>query len=122
MILVDSSIWIDHIREPNNDLGRLLMLGQVAQHRFVTAEVALGSLSQRAAIIALLQSLPPANEVDHASLLAIIEDADLPANGIGFVDAHLLASAASTPATLLWTRDKRLRAHAVRLGIACEIE
>lgn len=122
MILIDTSIWIDHIRKPNDDLGKLLMLGQAAQHPFVTAEVALGSLAKRTLVIERLQSLPQAIEVGQAALMAFIEEAKLAAKGIGFVDAHLLASTAGTAMARLWTRDKRLREVAAGLGIAYEKE
>jgi predicted nucleic acid-binding protein len=122
VILVDTSVWIDHIRAPSGDLAALLMLGKVMQHRFVTVEVALGSLSRRPAMIEHLQSLPVAIEVDHKTLLAFIEETDLHAKGIGFVDAHLLASTLKIPEGRLWTRDKRLRAQAERLDISYQAD
>lgn len=118
MILVDTSIWIDHIRKPDSDLVALLVQGQVRQHRFVTSEIALGSLANREALIGQLNTLPQAAEVSFEAFLDFVEHSKLAAKGIGFVDAYLLAATAHMQGGRLWTRDKRLHLQAERLGIA----
>ncbi len=118
MILVDTSIWIDHIRVANPQLGLLLMQGMVNQHPFVTAELALGSLANRGEVIGQLRLLPQAKVVGHEDLMVFLEGADLSAKGIGLVDAQVLASTVQTPNARLWTRDRRLLAQADRLGVA----
>lgn len=118
MILIDSSIWIDHLRAPESELAHALSAGMVWQHPFVTAELALGSLRDRTRIIALLGQLAAAPVMPHAALLRFIDEAALAGTGIGLVDGHLLAATCAAPAARLWTRDKRLRAQATRLGVA----
>lgn len=117
MILVDSSVWIDHIRAPDSQLTQLLETANVLQHPMVTAEIALGSFRTRAKVIELLQLLPQAREVSMGHLLRFIEDRKLHGEGIGFVDANLLA-ATKAEGALIWTRDKRLAAKAEALGLA----
>jgi predicted nucleic acid-binding protein len=117
MILADSSIWVDHLARGSDELARLLDAEAVLGHPFVTAEIALGSLSNPRAIIASLESLPQARTASHGELMLLIEGERLGGSGIGFVDAHLLA-ACRLSATAIWTRDKRLRAQAQRLGCA----
>ena len=118
MILVDTSIWIDHIRAASPQLGQLLMQGMVTQHPFVTAELALGSLANRRHVIEQLRLLPQASVLGHDDLLSFLEESDLSAKGIGLVDAHLLASTAHLANARIWTRDLRLLAQADRLGVA----
>lgn len=115
MILVDSSVWIDHFRAADDALNRVLLQGAVVQHRFVTAEVALGSIANRAQIVARLSALPQVEPVDEDRLLDFIRDSELAGCGIGLVDAHLLM-ACDLQHHQLWTRDKRLQAQAERLG------
>ena len=117
MILVDTTIWVDHLARGDDDLARLLDSEAVLGHPFVTAEIALGSLSNPAAIIMLLESLPQAQAASQVELMGFISDEGLGGVGIGFVDAHLLA-ACRLASSALWTRDKRLRAQAQRLGLA----
>lgn len=117
MILVDSSVWIDHLRSAEPELGRVLLLGQVIQHGFVTVELALGSISNRNQLIAGLAALPQVGKAAEHDLLDFIAEAALSGTGIGFVDAHLLY-ACHRHQHDLWTRDKRLLAQAVRLGCA----
>jgi predicted nucleic acid-binding protein len=118
-VLIDSSVWIDHIRSPEPELASALSRGCIIQHPFVTAEVALGSLKNRRTVIATLNELPQASAVSSQWLLNYIEEADLHGTGIGMVDAHLLASAADGEGDgiRVWTRDKRLARQAERLGL-----
>ncbi|HEY5723017.1 MAG TPA: VapC toxin family PIN domain ribonuclease [Allosphingosinicella sp.] len=117
MILADTTIWVDHLACVDVDLARLLNLGDVLGHPFVTAEIALGSLANRDATVALLDSLPQAQSASQPELMQLISSEHLGGVGIGFVDAHLLA-ACRLAGSALWTRDKRLRAQAQRLGLA----
>lgn len=119
MILVDSSIWIDHLRSGDATLRALLEAGQVLTHAFVIGELALGSLRQRKRILQSLDDLPQALPARDDEVMAFIENHNLAGKGIGYVDAHLLA-AARLNAVPLWTRDKRLRAIAEKLKLAAE--
>lgn len=116
MILADTSVWIDHLRSGNKELRKLLNQGQIVIHPFIVAELALGSLRERARTLALLDLLPQARVAHLSEVRLMIEARRLYNLGIGLTDAHLIASAFinSTP---LWTRDKRLRKAAEGLGI-----
>jgi hypothetical protein len=117
VIIVDTSVWIDHIRRPIDALGELLLADRIRHHPFVTAEIMLGSVASRAAVAAALSRLPACLPAEPEALLRFLESAELSGCGIGFVDAHLLLAAASAEHRL-WTRDKRLNAHAERLDLA----
>ena len=117
MILVDTSVWIDHLRRGDAQLVELLERGAVVMHPFVLGEVACGSLADRVTVLELLQDLPAAVAADNDEALSFIDRHGLHGRGIGFVDVHLLASVALTLGTQLWTRDKRL--HAVALDLDC---
>ncbi len=118
MILVDSSVWVDHLRSGDATLARLLNDGRVIAHPFVVGELALGSLRQRELILTALQDLPQAVVASDIEVLRFINQQALYGLGIGYVDAHLLASARLTAGGSLWTRDKRLQAVADQLGVA----
>ncbi len=122
MILVDSSVWIDHLRSADAELTKLLNQGQVLAHPFVIGELALGSLRQRASIISALQDLPKGVVADEAEVLGFIAGHALFGRGIGYIDAHLLASARLTANATLWTRDKRLQEVAAGLGIKAPMQ
>jgi hypothetical protein len=115
-VLVDTSVWIDHFREPNADLELLLEDGRVSTHPFVIGELACGSLSRRGEILRLMQALPCAAVATHDEVLAFVDRQGLHGTGLGWIDAHLLASARLTRQSL-WSRDRRLRTAAVRLGL-----
>ena len=117
MILVDTSVWIDHIRKPVPELQELLGSDHIVQHPMVTVELALGSIKDRAKAIGLLAKLMPAIVVSHQRLLEFAENNEISATGLGFVDVNLLATAV-IDRQRLWTRDKRLKAQAERLGCA----
>ncbi|GAB4214527.1 MAG: type II toxin-antitoxin system VapC family toxin [Rhodoferax sp.] len=117
MILVDSSVWIDHLRSGDERLSALLDQGQVLAHCFVTGELALGNLLYRQEVLTALQNLPQATMATDAEVLRFIDDNALSGSGIGYVDAHLLAAVRLTPGSQLWTRDKRLLATGLRLGL-----
>jgi predicted nucleic acid-binding protein len=118
LILVDTSVWVDHLRRGDAQLVALLESAKVATHPFVIGEIACGSLANRQAILGLLQDLPMATVADGDEVLAYIERHRLFSKGIGYVDVHLLAATALTGGTTLWTRDKRLRAAAESLRCA----
>jgi predicted nucleic acid-binding protein len=117
LILADTSVWIDHLRSGNTALQKLLEQGQIVIHPFVIAELALGSLRDRAKTLALLDLLPQVQVAQMNEVRLTIEARRLYNLGIGLIDAHLIASALISPSTLLWTPDKRLRKAAERLGI-----
>lgn len=108
MILADTSVWTDHLRYGDTLLARLLNSGAVLAHPWVTGELALGNLSQRADVIGLLRGLPQATVASDDEILTLIEQETLHGTGIGYVDAQLLAATRLTPDATLWTRDKRL--------------
>jgi predicted nucleic acid-binding protein len=116
MILVDSSVWIEHLRKGSDKLKELLGAGQVIIHAFVIGELALGHLSKRDLILRYLQDLPQAIQAGDEEVLKFITGQSLSATGIGYVDVHLLASARLTSAAL-WTHDRRLKEVAGRLGL-----
>lgn len=118
MIVVDSSIWVDHLHTGEPLLHGLLMREQALMHPHVLGEVTLGSLKNREQVLARLMRLPVPNVAKDGHVLDLIDRHSLWATGIGYTDAHLLASTLLTGGVLLWTRDKRLRAQAERLGIA----
>lgn len=118
MILVETSIWVDHLRAGDATLAGLLEAGRVLAHPAVVGEVALGALRQRALVLALLRALPQAVVATSEEVLAFIEDHGLAGLGIGYVDAHLLAATRLTASASLWSRDKRLQRAAERLGLA----
>lgn len=119
MILVDTSVWVDHLRKGDARLKALLGAGQVLVHSFVIGELALGNLRQREAILQSLQDLPQAVPAGDGEVLGFIERNALFGLGIGYVDAQLLASARLSAAPL-WTHDKRLHEVAFRLGLAAQ--
>ena len=118
MILVDTSVWVDHLRSGDAQLADLLDRTQVLMHPFVLGELACGSLGNRAAILDLLQDLPPATVAEPAEVLNFIARHRLHGRGIGYVDVHLLAAVALTEGASLWTRDRRLQSTAMALGLA----
>jgi len=118
LILVDTSVWIDHLRRGDPGLVDLLERSSVAMHPIVIGEVACGNLRDRVPILELLQDLPAVVVAEHDEVLRFIERQLLHGKGIGYVDAHLLAAVALTEGTKLWTRDKTLRLAAQALGFA----
>ena len=113
MILVDTSVWVDHLRRSNARLAALLEEGQVVCHPFVLGELILGNLGRRSEVVDLLAELPSATLADHDEVMVFVAAQALAGSGIGWVDAHLLCSAALSRAEL-WTLDRRLDAVARR--------
>jgi predicted nucleic acid-binding protein len=116
MILVDSSIWVAHLRDGNVGLGNLLIEGKVACHPFIIGELACGNIENRKEIISLLQSLPMALQAEHDEVLQFIDNHRLMGTGLGYIDMHLLASANLTKIPL-WTLDKKLHNVSVKMGL-----
>ena len=121
MVLVDTSVWINHLRNNDPHLVRLLTGNSVLGHPFVRGELALGHLRQREAILAALDNLPQAPIAFTDEVNVFIEQQALFGLGIGLIDAHLLASTRLSGNTRLWTQDKRLLAAALRLNLAASV-
>ena len=115
MILVDTSVWIDHLRRGNDQLRSLLLDEQVLCHPFIVGELACGTLRNRGEILTMLKALPEAHLVAHDEVLSFLEARHLYGRGIGWVDANLLAATLLTGCTL-WSFDKPLRRAAAALN------
>lgn len=118
MILVDTSVWIDHLRKSESRLRSLLGERQVLSHSFVIGELAMGSFKQRDVLLRGLRHLPQATVAFDDEVLQFVSKRALFGMGIGYIDAHLLAAVRLKPGTLLWTRDKRLLEVATKLDLA----
>ncbi len=118
MILVDTPVWVEHLRTGRPDLARLLDDGLVLGHPWVDGELALGHLVRRAEVLGLLGALPQAVVATAEEIRVLVDHHQLHGTGIGYVDAQLLASTALTGGAELWTEDRRLHAAAVRVGCA----
>ena len=116
MILVDTSIWVDHLRKGNQHLEKLLLDAEVVCHPFVIGELACGNIKNRSEILTLIQSLPVIPTIDLNEYLYFVDQNLLYGSGIGFVDIHLLASARLLGIPI-WTADKKLREVAVKLNL-----
>ena len=121
MILVDTSVWIDHLRAGDRDLAELLLRCGVFCHPLIVGELACGTLRRRQEIIGLLQALPNLDRVSDEEALFFIERHQLHGKGLGLIDVHLLA-ASSLGSARLWTRDKRLKKAAHDLELGAEIQ
>ncbi len=118
MILVDTSVWIDHLNRSDNTLSWHLEQGQVLMHPFIIGELACGNMRNRQSLLMLLQQLPKIATATETEVLFFIERHNVMGKGIGYIDAHLLAAVAIDGAARLWTRDQRLQQAAETLGIA----
>jgi len=107
MVLVDTSVWVSHLRDGNAELANLLNNGMVLCHPLIVGELACGNLKERAVIISFLQLLPKSIEAEHEEVLSFIENNRLMGKGIGYVDVQLIASAVLTGVPI-WTFDKKL--------------
>jgi len=118
VILVDSSVWIDHLRRGESRLIKALESQLVLCHPFIIGELACGTLRQRPKFLAALKTMPTAPVATHEEALTFLERHGLTGRGIGWVDVHLLASTALVGGARFWTRDKRLGAVAMNLGFS----
>ena len=122
MILVDTSIWIDHLRSGEPALATALEDGRVLMHPFVLGELACGNLKNRSEMLRLLGGLPAAPTATDPEALALIERRALMGRGIGYIDVHLLASTALADDARMWSRDRRLAGVAAELELAFDEE
>jgi predicted nucleic acid-binding protein len=120
VILVDTSVWIDHLNHGDPNLTDLLDSALVSTHPFVIGELACGNLRNRDEILGLLRNLPEVTRASDDETLAFIKARNLMGRGLGYIDIHLLASVSLTPETHLWTRDKRLAESARMLHLDYE--
>jgi len=118
VILVDTSVWIGHLRSHDDELARLIDANAVCTHPYVVGEIALGQIRQRGIVLRSLQALPEVTVATEREVLTFINNHALFGRGVGYVDASLLAATRITPHTWLWTRDKKLGAVAMGLGVA----
>ncbi|MBM4135617.1 MAG: type II toxin-antitoxin system VapC family toxin [Nitrospira sp.] len=116
MVLVDTSVWVAHLRAGNIGLETLLNDGHVVCHPFIVGELACGNLVNRSEILSLLQALPMATHVEHEEVMQFIENYSLMGKGLGYIDMHLIASAILTRVPL-WTLDKKLNEVSSKLGL-----
>ena len=117
MILVDTSVWIDHFKRSNKKFSELLENEQVVCHPFVIGELACGNLKKREEILELLEALPKSMLAKQDEVLELIKSGKLYGKGIGWIDAHLITSAILEN-ILIWTRDKRLKSICESLKIS----
>lgn len=121
MILIDTSVWVNHFRREHAGLAELLDDGQILNHPFVVGELAVGNLKNREGILNFFGDLPPATIASYEDVLTFIEAFSLYGRGLSYIDVHLLAAARLSDAHL-WTVDKRLHAAAERLSIAARLD
>ncbi len=121
MILADTSVWVDHFRKKDAELYRQLQRNNISIHPFVVTELVLGNLPKRQKTIAYLDLLPMAKVAQMGEVRRMVEAHALFQRGIGFVEAHLIASTLITPHTVLWSRDKRLRGIAKTFGVNADV-
>lgn len=116
MVLVDTSVWVSHLRKGNTGLETLLNDGDVICHPFIVGELACGNLKNRSEILSLLRALPIATQAEHEEVMQFIENYRLMGKGLGYIDMHLLASALLTKVPL-WTLDRKLKWVSLELGL-----
>ena len=117
MVLVDTSVWIEHLRRGDSNFAHLLTEGQVLMHPFVVGELSCGNLKDRAESLSYLKELPGTKVATHEEVLRLIEDRRLSGRGLGWIDVHLLASSLLSHCRF-WTLDAKLGKAAVELGLA----
>jgi len=118
MVLADSSIWADHIRNPHDQMEYLLATDRIAIHPYVLGELAMGNLPDRTRFLQKLADLPTARKAQDAEVMRLTESGNHFATGVGWIDMHLLAAVLLDDRLKLWTRDRRLNAAAARYGRA----
>ena len=121
MILVDTSVWVDHLRAGEAQLVALLERSAVVMHPMVIGELACGNLTDRETLLSLWRNLPQLAAATDAEVLFFLEHHRLWGRGVGYIDVHLLASVSLNTRAELWTRDRRLQDSAKRLGLAFSV-
>lgn len=116
MVLVDTSVWVEHLRSGRIGLDSLLNKGTVVCHLFIVGELACGNLSNRVEILTLLQALPLTDHAEHEEVMRFVENHSLMGKGLGYIDMHLLVSAILTKVPI-WTLDKKLKGVSSKLGL-----
>jgi len=116
MVLVDTSVWVEHLRSGNIGLENLLNDDHVICHLFIVGELACGNFSNRSEILSLLQALPLANHAEHEEVMHFVENYSLMGKGLGYVDMHLIV-AAMLNRVPIWTLDKKLKGVSSKLGL-----
>lgn len=118
LILIDSSIWVDHLNRPIATVVELVASKRSLMHPFVLGEVALGNLPRWGPTMQYLREMPSAEPLSRDEFMNIVAQLQLEGSGLGFVDAHLLGWTVAVPGRQLWTRDRRLREQAEQAGVA----
>ena len=118
MVLVDTSVWVDHLRNGDARLAALLERNQVAMHPMVSGELACGNLRDRDTLRALWGNRPPLAAASHEQALWLLDRNRVWGRGIGYVDLHLLTAVSLSQGAALWTHDRRLQGIAGALGLA----
>ena len=121
MILADTSVWVDHLRNRNPEMEKYLGRGQILMHPFIVAELSLGSLRNRQSTLGAMESLLEVKVAALSEVRHMIEAHTLYSKGIGLTDAHLIASCLITPGTQLWTRDVAMKKVAATLAILIDL-
>lgn len=121
MILVDTSVWVDHLRRPEAKLQELLLNDEVVTHPYVRLELALGSIAQRETVLGDMALLPHVQVAGTGELFGLVELRKLYRRSVGVTDLHLVASALFDRSILIWTRDRRLGEIADELGVRAAI-
>lgn len=122
MIVADTSIWIDHLRSSNPHMKMLLNDAAILQHRFIVSELAVGNLPDRDNTLSMLLGMRCVPIVSESDFYQFMEREPVAGTGLGFVDINLLASLARYPGVRLWTKDKRLNEHAVRMRFSYYVD
>lgn len=117
MILIDTSVWIGHFRSNNPDVQKRLLGFEIVTHPFVIGELAVGALHPRSDVLRMMQGLPQLTKAHDPEVLAMVEARRLSGLGIGYTDAHLIASLLLSPDAVLWTFDRRFAVAASSCGI-----
>ena len=120
-LLVDTSVWVDHLRKGDPLLAEALVDHRVAMHPHILGEIALGALKNRRTVLSLLENLPQASSATDREVQTFVERRGLFGRGIGYVDAHLLAATSLAPGRAIWTRDKRLMGVASDLNLLADV-
>ncbi|MBN1780081.1 type II toxin-antitoxin system VapC family toxin [bacterium] len=117
MVLADTSVWIDHLRNMNDQLVDLLNDGEVFCHPFIIGELACGNLKNRKEILTDLQALPKTSIIDHEEIMFFIENNKIMGKGLGYIDIAILTSSLVTGIPL-WTFDQKLNAEAIKFNLS----